>query len=287
MKNYKFNLADFVAVLLLIVKIFVPFFADSLSINSHTLIMIINSYIIAYIAYLISFMDTNKVLLMALPLAVYSIFLVFFIGDFSISFDKELLSILANIFTGIFDVMAVVFGFFLVEFGLSRLFGSMATNIIAGLGVVLYLIIQNTTILPFTIPYNDVLVYFAFYVMASRITPANKVNVALYPLTILLFVGELIAYSYYKIYPGLYFTPFLLTYLFLKDTTSFDMINIERYLVFSYLYPYHVLAVVFSQYIKANALVIALLASLATFAISEIFYRINLRFLNYIYVGVD
>lgn len=287
MKNYKFHLADFMAVFLLIIKIFAPFFADSLSINLHTLIMIINCYIIGYLAYIISFKDTDKVFLMALPMVIYSLFLVFFIGDFKLSFDKNLLAILSNIFTNLFDVMAVVFVFFIIELILNRMFGSMVTNIVAGLGLVLYLVMHNTKFLPFTIYYDDALVYFAFYVMATRIVPANTVNVALYPLAILVFIGEVIAYSYFKYYPGLYFSVFFITYLFLKDTSTIDSMSIERYLVFSYLYPYQVLAMVFGRYINASEFVIVLLASLATFTISELFYKLNFRFLNYIYIGID
>ena len=285
MKNYKFHLADFVALFLLIIKIFAPFFVDSLKL--HTLTMVINSYIIGYLAYIISFKDTNKVLLMALPLVIYSLFMVFFIGDFNINFDKGLMTILANIFTNIFDVISVVFGFFILELALSRLLGSMVTNILAGLGLILYLVMHVTDILLFDIYYDDALVYFAFYVMATRIVPANSLNIALYPLAILVFVGEAIAYSYFNFYPGLYFSVFFITYLLLKDTSAIDGMSIEKYLAFSYLYPYHVLAIVFGKYINASGFVIVLLASLATFAISEIFYKLNFKFLNYLYIGID
>lgn len=285
MKSFKLNLADFLAVLLLIIKIFAPFFAESIGLNLHILTMLINCYLIGYLAYLISFMETKKVAILALPLLLYSVFLLYFWGGFKISFDKSLVDTLAYIFTNVFDVVAVSFGFFVIELVLTRLFGAMVTNIIGILGIILYLALVNTTLIPFDFYYRDSLIYFAFFVMATRIRPANTVSVALYPLGLVLFVGEVIAYSYFKFYPGFYFSMFFITYIFLKDMDNVEGMNIERYLAFSYLYPYQILAVVLAEYLNVSGFIGVLLAGLATFVISEILYKLQLKFINFIYIG--
>lgn len=280
----KINIADTLALILLILQIFAPYLSNL--VNPNILIMLINCYIIGYISYIISFTDSKKVALMALPLVVYTVFLLFFTRGFKIPSPNAAIADITNILSNIFDVMFVSFVFFIIEQVANKIAGGKFTVALAILGLILYLIMQNTNILPFDIYYKDLFVYFSFYVMAAKIKPAVTINKLLYPLAILLLIGEIIAYVYYKIYPGIYFALYLLTYVVLKDMANVEGINRQRYLTFAYLYPYWVILVVLNEYIKASPLVVNIMAVLVTYVLSELAYRLRFKVIDYLYVGV-
>lgn len=287
MKNFKINLADGLAVFLLILKIFTPYFASSININTSVLIMLINCYIIAYLSYLISFMESKKVVIMALPLLIYTGFLFFYKNGFVISKPNKIADDLLYLITNVFDVVFVSFVFFLVELILNRIFGSKITTGFAVLGLILYFVMHNTDIIPFDILYKDVLVYFSFYVIATRLSPAQKINKALYPIALILFVGEIIAYAYYQIYPGFYLSLYLLTYIILKGMENVELVNFKRYLSLAYLYPYHVINIILTDFIKASPLVISIMAVLITYVISQLIYKLRIKYINYLLVGIN
>ena len=151
MKRFEIYFMDLLALILLVGSFFLPYlgnFTGKLAISNDSILLLINCYLIAYLAYIISFMDTKKVILMALPLLIYSIFLIFFMRNFNFSLEKEMINDLKYIVTNLFDLVFVVFIFFLIDLILNRLLGNKLAGAIAIIGLILYLVMQNTNYLP-------------------------------------------------------------------------------------------------------------------------------------------
>ena len=286
MNTYKIKLADGLALLLLLISYLAPFFANQIKVNINVLTMLINCYIIAYLAYNISFADTKKVLLMALPLLIYGTFIIFYNKGFDVKFSKYLLTDISYLIVNFFDVIFVVFAFFIIELILSRILGTNITSIIAVLGLLLYLAMHNTTYIPFDFYYKDLLVYFAFYVMATRINPAKSINVMLYPLAFIIFAGEVYLVYTKNYYLGIYFSIFILTYIVLKGHQDLGTRNFGKYLTFAYIYPYKLNYILLAGIIDASTLVVTILAIFLTFLIGELFYKMKVKFLDYLFVGI-
>ena len=286
MNTYKIKLADGLALLLLLVSYLAPFFANQIKVNINVLTMLINCYIIAYLAYKISFADSKKVLLMALPLTVYGTFIIFYTKGFKLTVDKYLLTDIQHLIINFFDVIFVVFVFFIIELVLSRIFGTNITSFIAFLGLLLYLAMHNTNYIPFDFYYKDLLVYFAFYVFATRINPAKSINKFLYPLAIILFVGEVYLVYTKNFYLGIYFSLFILTYIILKGDSEVGTRSIGKYLTFAYIYPYKLNYILLASIVDASPLIVTIMAILVTFLLGEILYKLKVKFLDYILIGV-
>ena len=286
MKTHKINLADGLAVILLLVSYLAIFFAEEIKVNTDVLTMMVNCYIIAYLAYNISFTDTKKVVLLALPLIIYQALLIFIRKGFAINLSPALLEDFNYIIVNFFDVMFVLFVFFIVELILSRLLGTLITSIIAGISILIYLVMQNTTLLPFDLYYKDLLIYFAFYVLASRINPAKSINKALYPLAIILLGGEIYLSYTRGFFLGIYFSMFVLTYIILKGEGIRESVSFAKYLTLAYLYPYKIILYLLLTYIDSSRLLLTVLAILITYIISQLLYRLKLAVIDYIYVGI-
>ncbi len=248
--------------------------------------MLINCYLIGYLSYLISFMETKKVLLMAIPLILFSGFLIFFMRDFKFVFEKQRLHDLLYVITNLYDVIFVVICFFVIEIVLSRIVGGKASLGFGVAALILYYVMQNSDIIPFDFYYKDLLVYFFFFVMAARIKPAVKFNNFLLFLGLLFLAGEIYLYIYLNYYPGFYLSIIILTYLILKQSLDVECVNRQRYLFFAYLYPYKVIYVLLKSAINASPFVITIIGVLSTFIIGEFLYKIKVKFLDYLFIGI-
>ncbi|MBS6105263.1 MULTISPECIES: hypothetical protein [Anaerococcus] len=286
MKSFKINLMDLIALILLVFSFFIPFLANSLKVNGEVLLMLINCYLIGYLSYLISFMETKKVLLMAIPLILFSGFLIFFMRDFKFVFEKQRLHDLLYVITNLYDVIFVVICFFVIEIVLSRIVGGKASLGFGVAALILYYVMQNSDIIPFDFYYKDLLVYFFFFVMAARIKPAVKFNNFLLFLGLLFLAGEIYLYIYLNYYPGFYLSTIILTYLILKQSLDVECVNRQRYLFFAYLYPYKVIYVLLKSAINASPFAITIIAVLSTFIIGEFLYKIKVKFLDYLFIGI-
>ena len=286
MKSFRINLMDLLALILLVFSFFLPFLGENFAINREVLLMLINCYLVGYLAYIISFIDTKKVLLMAIPLIIYSGFLIFFMRDFKFIFEKQRLEDLVYVLTNLYDVIFVVFCFFIIEIILSRIIGARATLGFGVASLILYLVMQNSTILPFDFYYKDLLVYFFFYIMATRIRPTVSFNNFLLVLALLFLAGEIYLYIYLNYYPGFYFSIIILTYLILKQSPDVQYMGPERYLFFAYLYPYKLIYILLRSVINASPLVITIIAVLVTFILGQLLYKLKVKFLDYTFIGI-
>lgn len=286
MKSFKINLMDLIALILLVFSFFLPFLGSNIGVNASVLLLLINSYLIGYLAYLISFMESKKVFLMAIPLILYSGFLIFFMRGFKLTLEKQRINDLIYVITNLYDVIFVVFCFFIVEIILSRIIGANGSLGVGIFALILYYVMQNTNFLPFDFYYNDLLLYFFFYMMGSRLKQAMKFNNFLFVPAILLFAGEIYLYMYLNYYPGFYLSMIILTYLILKQSPDVQGVNKQRYLFFAYLFPYKVVYVLIKSLVDANPLVISIIGVLSVFILAELLYKIRAKFLDYLLIGI-
>lgn len=286
MKSFKINLMDLIALILLVFSFFLPFLGANIGVNANVLLLLINAYLIGYLAYLISFMESKKVILMAIPLILYSGFLIFFMRGFKLTFEKQRINDLVYVITNLYDVIFVVFCFFIVEIILSRIIGANGSLGVGIFALILYYVMQNTNFLPFDFYYNDLLLYFFFYMMGSRLKQAMKFNNFLFVPAILLFAGEIYLYMYLNYYPGFYLSMIILTYLILKQSPDVQGVNKQRYLFFAYLFPYKVVYVLIKSLVDANPLVITIIGVLSVFILAELLYKIRAKFLDYLLIGI-
>lgn len=286
MKSFKINLMDLIALILLVFSFFLPFLGANIGVNANVLLLLINAYLIGYLAYLISFMESKKVFLMAIPLILYSGFLIFFMRGFKLTLEKQRINDLVYVITNLYDVIFVVFCFFIVEIILSRIIGANGSLGVGIFALILYYVMQNTNILPFNFYYNDLLLYFFFYMMGSRLKQTLKFNNFLFVPAILLFAGEIYLYMYLNYYPGFYLSMIILTYLILKQSPDVQGVNKQRYIFFAYLFPYKVVYVLIKSLVDANPLVITIIGVLSVFILSELLYKIRAKFLDYLLIGI-
>lgn len=286
MKSFKINLMDLIALILLVFSFFLPFLGANIGVNANVLLLLINAYLIGYLAYLISFMESKKVFLMAIPLILYSGFLIFFMRGFKLTFEKQRINDLIYVITNLYDVIFVVFCFFIVEIILSRIIGANGSLGVGIFALILYYVMQNTNFLPFDFYYNDLLLYFFFYMMGSRLKQAMKFNNFLFVPAIFLFAGEIYLYMYLNYYPGFYLSMIILTYLILKQSPDVQGVNKQRYLFFAYLFPYKVVYVLIKSLVDANPLVITIIGVLSVFILAELLYKIRAKFLDYLLIGI-
>lgn len=286
MKSFKINLMDLIALILLVFSFFLPFLGANIGVNANVLLLLINAYLIGYLAYLISFMESKKVFLMAIPLILYSGFLIFFMRGFKLTFEKQRINDLIYVITNLYDVIFVVFCFFIVEIILSRIIGANGSLGVGIFALILYYVMQNTNFLPFDFYYNDLLLYFFFYMMGSRLKQAMKFNNFLFVPAIFLFAGEIYLYMYLNYYPGFYLSMIILTYLILKQSPDVQGVNMQRYLFFAYLFPYKVVYVLIKSLVDANPLVITIIGVLSVFILAELLYKIRAKFLDYLLIGI-
>lgn len=286
MKSFKINLMDLIALILLVFSFFLPFLGANIGVNANVLLLLINAYLIGYLAYLISFMESKKVFLMAIPLILYSGFLIFFMRGFKLTLEKQRINDLIYVITNLYDVIFVVFCFFIVEIILSRIIGANGSLGVGIFALILYYVMQNTNFLPFDFYYNDLLLYFFFYMMGSRLKQAMKFNNFLFVPAILLFAGEIYLYMYLNYYPGFYLSMIILTYLILKQSPDVQGVNKQRYLFFAYLFPYKVVYVLIKSLVDASPLVITIIGVLSVFILAELLYKIRAKFLDYLLIGI-
>ncbi|WP_296142156.1 hypothetical protein [uncultured Anaerococcus sp.] len=286
MKSFKINLMDLTALILLIFSFFLPFIGANIGISNNVLLMLINCYLIGYLSYLISFMESKKVFFMAIPLILYSGFLIFFMRGFKLTFEKQRLEDLLYVITNLYDVIFVVFSFFIIDLILSRIVGARGTIGFGIFALIIYYVMHNTNVLPFDFYYKDLLVYFFFFVMGARLKQAIKFNNFLFVLAVLLFAGEIYLYYYLKYYPGFYISMIILTYLILKQSPDVQATNKQRYLFFAYLYPYKVIYVLLKSVIDASPLVITIIGVLSVFILAELLYKIRAKFMDYFFIGI-
>src|SRR5699024_7655700 len=164
----KINLASLLGLILLIISFFTPIAASSIKLNTEIIFRIVNTYLIAYIAYMISFMDTGRVGLLFLPLVFHLLINFFLIKGFNLSLNKSILDDFYQILRRLYDLISLVGIFFLIEFIINRIFGNTFTSIVGIISLALFYYYDYSKILIGFPNFKDLFLYFSVFVMGLR-----------------------------------------------------------------------------------------------------------------------
>ncbi|WP_311491364.1 hypothetical protein [uncultured Anaerococcus sp.] len=284
MKYLKNNFATGLFLLAFIGLIFKALIAKNLQANENLITRALTSYLIAYLAFKISFMETKKVGLIFIPLIFYSLSLALIINEgISTRIPRDSLQIM----TSLYKLMVMVGVFFILELIFNKLVGSLATSVLGGLSFLIFLAIIFSKKLDILRPFEDFFLYFSFYVMAIRLRSAARLNPALLVLAILLVIGEIYLRERYKFDYGFLFTIFPLTYLILKTITYEAVFTFADYLALALTYIYPALFVIIKTSLDLESLAISIIAILASYILGQGIYKIKNKYLSYLLLGIN
>lgn len=285
MKYLKNNFANGLALLALIGLIFKAFIGQNLTINENLIARALTSYIIAYLGFKISYMETKKVGLIFIPLIFHSLVMAIVIsGGFSPKIPKDMVQII----TGLYRIMVMVGVFFVIELFFNKLLGSLATSVFGGVSLLIFLCLKFSKGLSILGPFEDFFLYFSFYVMAIRVRSAAKLNPLLLVLGLVLVAGEIyFKEKYLKIDYGFLLSIFPLAYLALKTVNHESAFDLVDHLIFALIYIYPALFVIIKASLDIEILAISIIAILASYIIGEAIYKFKNKYLSYLLLGIN
>lgn len=287
MKKINIHLASFLGLILLITSFFTPILAPLIKLNTDTIFRLINSYLIAYFAYMISFMDTKKVLLLFLPLLTFTIINLFIVNGLTPKINKDLVTDIYLNIRNFYDLIGLVGIFFLIEFLSNRIFGNTFTSILGILCLGIFFYCDYSKLLNSIVNFKDIFLYFSVYVMALRVRAANKINPLLYILAIVLLIGEIYINKRFSLNYG-YLVSFLaIIYLVLKQIRNPQELTFEKFMIFVYIYIFPSVYLALNSFVITDTSIILVLASLITFFIGQILFYFKIKFVYYIFVGIN
>lgn len=282
----KINLASLLGVLLLIISFFTPIAASSIKLNTELIYRIVNTYLIAYIAYMISFMDTGRVGLLFLPLIFHLLINFFLIKGVNLKLNREVLDDFYQILRRLYDLISLVGIFLLVEFLINRIFGSTFTSIIAIISLALFYYYDYSKILIGFPNFKDLFLYFAVFVMGLRVRRADKINPLLYVTSLGILALEIFLSYRYRLNYGYFISFVLIIYLILKGFGQASETSFEKFMIFVYIYMYPTIFVGLRIILGENILVTSLLSTLISLFIGQVLFRLNMRPINLLLVGI-
>lgn len=282
----KINLASLLGVILLIISFFTPIVASSIKLNTEIIYRIVNTYLIAYIAYMISFMDTGRVGLLFLPLIFHLLINFFLIKGVNLKLNREVLDDFYQILRRLYDLISLVGIFFLVEFLINRIFGSTFTSIIAIISLALFYYYDYSKILIGFPNFKDLFLYFAVFVMGLRVRRADKINPLLYVTSLGILALEIFLSYRYRLNYGYFISFVLIIYLILKGFGQASETSFEKFMIFVYIYMYPTIFVGLRIILGENILVTSLLSTLISLFIGQVLFRLNMRPINLLLVGI-
>ncbi|MBZ2386301.1 hypothetical protein K8P03_03170 [Anaerococcus murdochii] len=285
MKYVKNNFANGLALLALICLIFKAFIGQGLSINENLIERTLTSYIIAYLAFKISYMETKKVGLIFVPLIFHSLVMALVIRGGS---SQKIPSDMVQIITTLYKLLVMVGVFFAIELFFNRLLGSLATSILGGISLVIFLCLSFSKKIAFLESFEDFFLYFSFYVMAIRVRSAASLNPVLLVLSLILVAGEIyIKEKYIKIDYGFLLSIFPLSYLALKTVSRESAFDLIDHLIFALIYIYPALFVIIKASLDIEMLAISIIAILASYIIGQGIFKIKNKYLSYLLLGIN
>lgn len=282
----KINLASLLGLILLIISFFTPIVAPSIKLNTEIIYRIVNTYLIAYIAYMISFMDTGRVGLLFLPLVFHLLINFFLIKGFNLNLNKSILDDFYQILRRLYDLISLVGIFFLVEFIINRIFGNTFTSIVGIISLALFYYYDYSKILIGFPNFKDLFLYFAVFVMGLRIRRADKINPLLYILALGILISEIFLSYKYKLSYGYFISFLLIIYLMLKGFGEASETSFEKFMIFVYIYIYPTIFIGLRIVLGESILVTSLLSTLISLFIGQILFKLNIRPINLLLVGI-
>lgn len=285
MKYIKNNFAGILTILALIGLIFKAFFAKYGLFNQNLIERSLTSFVIAYLAFKISYMETKKVGLILVPLVFHSILMALVVNrGFSSKTPADLLTII----TSLYRIIVILSVFFIIEFILNRLLGNLATSVIGGLSFLLYLAISFTKRFGILNGFEDFFLYFSFYVMALRVRSAARLNPLLLGLSILFVAGEIyLKNAYIKIDYDFLFTIFPLAYVSLKTISNESAMGFVDYIAFALIFICPTVFILLKTNTSIDSLGVSIIAILSTYILGEAVFKIKNKYLSYLILGIN
>lgn len=285
MKYIKNNFAGILTILALIGLIFKAFFAKYGLFNQNLIERSLTSFVIAYLAFKISYMETKKVGLILVPLVFHSLLMALVVNrGFSSKTPADLLSII----TSLYRIIVILSVFFIIEFILNRLLGNLATSVIGGLSFLLYLAISFTKRFGILNGFEDFFLYFSFYVMALRVRSAARLNPLLLGLSILFVAGEIyLKNTYIKIDYDFLFTIFPLAYVNLKTISNESAMGFVDYIAFALIFIYPTVFILLKTNTSIDSLGVSIIAILSSYILGEAVFKIKNKYLSYLILGIN
>lgn len=287
MKKINIHLASFLGLILLITSFYTPILAPLIKLNTTTIFRLINSYLIAYLAYMISFMDTKKVFLLFLPLLTFTIINLFIVNGFTPKLNKDLVTDIYINIRNFYDLIGLVGIFFLIEFLSNRIFGNTFTSIAGVLCLAIFFYYDYSKFLRSIVNYKDIFLYFSVYVMALRVRTANKINPILYIFAIVLLIGEIYIDKRFSLSYGYPISFLAIIYLVLKQIRNPQDLTFEKFMIFVYIYIFPSVYLALNSFVDTGTDIILILSGLITFFIGQILFYFKIKFINYIFVGIN
>ena len=285
MKYVKNNFANGLALLALICLIFKAFIGQGLSINENLIERTLTSYIIAYLAFKISYMETKKVGLIFVPLIFHSLVMAIVVRG---GFSQKIPSDMVQIITTLYKLLVMVGVFFAIELFFNKLLGSLATSILGGISLIIFIAISFSKKLAILEAFEDFFLYFSFYVMAIRVRSAASLNPLLLVLSLVLVAGEIyIREKYIKIEYGFLLSIFPLSYLALKTVSRESAFDLIDHLIFALIYIYPALFVIIKASLDIEMLAISIIAILASYILGQGIFKIKNKYLSYLLLGIN
>lgn len=285
MKYIKNNFAGILTILALIGLIFKAFFAKYGLFNQNLIERSLTSFVIAYLAFKISYMETKKVGLILVPLVFHSLLMALVVNrGFSSKTPADLLTII----TSLYRIIVILSVFFIIEFILNRLLGNLATSVIGGLSFLLYLVISFTKRFGILNGFEDFFLYFSFYVMALRVRSAARLNPLLLGLSILFVAGEIyLKNTYIKIDYDFLFTIFPLAYVSLKTISNESAMGFVDYIAFALIFIYPTVFILLKTNTSIDSLGVSIIAILSSYILGEAVFKIKNKYLSYLILGIN
>lgn len=285
MKYIKNNFAGILTILALIGLIFKAFFAKYGLFNQNLIERSLTSFVIAYLAFKISYMETKKVGLILVPLVFHSLLMALVVNrGFSSKTPADLLTII----TSLYRIVVILSVFFIIEFILNRLLGNLATSVIGGLSFLLYLAISFTKRFGILNGFEDFFLYFSFYVMALRVRSAARLNPLLLGLSILFVAGEIyLKNTYIKIDYDFLFTIFPLAYVSLKTISNESDMGFVDYIAFALIFIYPTVFILLKTNTNIDSLGVSIIAILSSYILGEAVFKIKNKYLSYLLLGIN
>ena len=285
MKYIKNNFAGILTVLALIGLVFKGFLATNNILNENLIERTLTSFVISYLAFKISYMETKKVSLILIPLIFHSLIMALVVNSgFSSKIPANMLTIIASLY----KIVVIIVVFFILEFILNRILGNLATSVIGAISLLVYLAITFTKKMSFLKAYEDFFLYFSFYVMALRVRSATRLNPLLLIFALLLVAGEIYLKSaYIKIEYGFLFTIFPLSYVSLKTISNEDSMVFVDFIAFALIYIYPTVFIILKTITTLESLAISIIAILLSYILGEAIFKIKNKYLSYLLLGIN
>ena len=284
MKYIKNNFAALLTIFALLGLVFKNLLANTY-LDQNLIERTLTSFVVSYIAFKISYMETKKVGLILAPLVFHSLLMAIIVNS---GFSQKVPTDILTIMTSLYRIIVIIAVFFILEFILNRLLGNLATSAIGAISFLIYIAIYFTKKLSFLDGFEDFFLYFSFYVMALRVRSASKLNPLLLVLSIFFVIGEIyLKIVYIKIDYSFLFTIFPLTYLSLKTITNEEAMDFVDYVVFALIFIYPTIFILLKTNTRIDSLGISLIAILSSYILAELIFKIKNKYLSYLLLGIN